>query len=54
MIVLALLSLALGAILIHAGLSGKSVAEILKSGLPIGSSTPSFGEKSVGLAEVEE
>ena len=54
MIVLALLLLALGAILIHAALSGKSVAEILKSGLPIGSRTPGLGANSVELADADE
>lgn len=47
MTALALLLIALGSILIHAALSGKSVPDILKSGLPIGSDTPGLGTKSV-------
>ena len=47
MVALALLLLAIGAILIHAALSGRSIPDILKSGLPIGSGTPGFGTKSV-------
>jgi len=54
MIALSLLLLAIGAILIHAALSGKSIPDVLKSGLPFGTSTPSFGAKSVGVASDDE
>jgi hypothetical protein len=43
MIGLALLLIAIGAILIHSAMSGESIIDILKSGLPIGASR--VGEK---------
>jgi hypothetical protein len=54
MVALALLLLALGAILIHAALSGKSVPDILRAGLPSGSSTPGLGSKSTNSKDTKE